>query len=212
MHPDTLTTRYNLALVPLERGVAAQKAGKPDEARGAFDTAFSKMAAVRDDAIRSLGRDDFVTVMIRSEAASLLNRLNRLPEAAAEYEPLLPDMRRALGVRHWRTLEATANYASSLRKEQKHREAATLYDEALLGYRETQGVTEEGTIIITNRLAQCYESLGELDHAAWLMERAYNDLAADPKLVEKAKQEAKLLADLYARRADGENAAKWRAK
>ena len=148
-HPDTLTTRSNLA-------GCLGGAGRVAEA-----TAADK--ALLDDQERVLGPDHPQTLITRSNLAHWLGRAGRVAEATAAYEELLTDHLRILGPDHLDTLNTRNNLAQSLGEAGRVADATTAY-EALLGdLQRVLGPDHPHTLTTRNNLAQ---SLGEAGRAA----------------------------------------------
>ena|ERR1035437_2756613 len=82
-HPDTLTTRNNLAFWLGESGRVAEAI-----------TAFEQLLA---DQSRVLGPDDPHTLTARYNLAGLLGESGRVAEAITAYEQLLADQSKVLG-------------------------------------------------------------------------------------------------------------------
>ncbi|MEX2219621.1 MAG: serine/threonine-protein kinase [Phycisphaerales bacterium] len=214
-HVDTLVTRYNIALIPLERGKALQRAGDAAAAKAAWEDSLTQMGAARDATAAALSPEHPVTLPMDSEYGSLLNRLGRLDEAAPVYERTLERMRRVLGPHHFRTLETGVNLG---RLHQKRgdpaslRLAAALYEQALQGYRDESGPDSEGAVFVTGRLAEACEALGETTRALWLLTRAHGELAAAGADRQRLATLAGLVAGVMERSGDSAGAAEWRAK
>jgi hypothetical protein len=96
-HPDTLTTRSNLARWLGEAGQPAQAA---DQYRDLLD-----------DRLRVLGPDHPHTLTARGNLAYMLGEAGQPAQAADQYRDLLTDALRVLGPDHPGTLAARANLA-----------------------------------------------------------------------------------------------------
>ena len=96
-HPDTLTTRHNLA-------IAYQRAGRVDDAIAIYEPLLA-------DRERILGTEHPDTLDTRNNLAAAYRRRGRVDEAIAIYEPLLADRERILGTEHPDTLTTRNNLA-----------------------------------------------------------------------------------------------------
>ncbi|MGP1272550.1 MAG: protein kinase domain-containing protein [Phycisphaerales bacterium] len=178
-HVDTLRASYNLALLPVLRGVAARRAGDDSQANRFFEQGLHELRDVHTRAQEALGADHSFTLTCASEVLSQLNRLGLVDEAEPLYRSLLDTMDRRLGPQHWRRLQTTANFGRMLMRESRPTEAAPLLSEALEGYRAWRGVESAETLTITRWLASTEASLGEVGRALWLLERALHELPND---------------------------------
>ena len=100
-HPDTLTTRSNLAL-------AWQAAGRTAEAITLYEQTLPDMERV-------LGADHPDTLTTRSNLALAYQAAGRTAEAITLYEQTLPDRERVLGADHPDTLTTRSNLALAYR-------------------------------------------------------------------------------------------------
>ncbi len=172
--PDTLVTKYNLAL-------ASQKAG---DTEGALEM----LRSVHEARVRVLGEDRLPTINAQNEVAAMLNRLGRLDQADEEYERLLPLQRDRLGPGHWRVVETRANYGRLLQKLDRHTEASEQFALALNGAgpaapepgfraHERWGPANAATVTVSRWLVEslaadgrCDEAISEFERAAALLE------------------------------------------
>ena len=112
-HPDTLTSRSNLAYVLYELG--------------RLEEAETENRAVLDAMTRVLGPDHPDTLTSRSNLANILRDLGRLEEAEAEYRAVLDAMTRVLGPDHPDTLISRSNLAIVLYEQGRLEEAEAEY-------------------------------------------------------------------------------------
>ena len=160
-HPDTLTTRSNLA-------GCLGGAGRLAEA-----TAADK--ALLDDQERVLGPDHPQTLTTRSNLAHWLGRAGRVAEATAAYEELLTDHLRILGPDHLDTLNTRNNLAQSLGEAGRVAEATTAYEALLDDLQRVLGPDHPHTLTTRNNLAQSLGEAGRVADAAAAYETLLDD-------------------------------------
>ena len=114
-HPDTLSTRHNLAF-------AYQAAGRVAEAIAIFEPLLA-------DSERILGAEHPDTLATRHNLAGAYRAAGRVDEAIAIYEPLLAERERILGPAHPSTLTTRNNLAGAYRSIGRDAEAAALQAE-----------------------------------------------------------------------------------
>ncbi|MEL7473224.1 MAG: protein kinase [Planctomycetota bacterium] len=218
---ETLQARYNRALLPLQRGIAARAAGHEDAGLEHERHGFELMAAVASDTERALGGTHPQTFAARSEEILLLRRIGRLDEAMDGYAALLPSMRRTLTDTHWRVIDTIANYGRVTEMvADRSEDVATqrmllertgrLYEEAVAGYRVSRGPIHSYTVTVSGWLARVYEKLGRADDAATVLEQLYEALGAEPSRAGDARTIARRLVALYEGVGADDLAASWR--
>ena len=162
-HPDTLTSRNNLA-------GAYESAGRLEEAITLYEQ-------VLPDRIRVLGEDHPDTVASRNNLAGAYRAVGRLTEAITLYEQILPDRIRVLGEDHPRTLTSRNNLAYAYESAGRLEEAITLYEQVLPDRIRVLGEDHSDTLTSRNNLAAAYKSAGRLEEAITLFEQVTKDCA-----------------------------------
>jgi tetratricopeptide (TPR) repeat protein len=151
-HPDTLSSRSNLALVVHDLG--------------RLDEAAAEDRAVLAARQRVLGADHPDTLASRSNLADVLRDLGQLDEAAAEIRAILAARQRELGADHPDTLASRGNLADVLRDLGRLDEAAAEI-RAILVIRQLElGPDHPDTLTSRSNLAGVLHDLGRLDEAA----------------------------------------------
>ena len=162
-HPDTLTSRNNLA-------GAYESAGRLEEAITLYEQ-------VTKDSARVLGEDHPDTVASRNNLAGAYRAVGRLTEAITLYEQILPDRIRVLGEDHPRTLTSRNNLAYAYESAGRLEEAITLYEQVLPDRIRVLGEDHSDTLTSRNNLAGAYKSAGRLEEAITLFEQVTKDCA-----------------------------------
>ena len=116
-HPDTLTSRNNLA-------GAYYSAGRLGEAIPLFEQVLA-------DSVRVLGDDHPDTLTSRNNLAGAYESAGRLGEAIPLYEQVLADRVRVLGDDHPDTLTSRNNLAHAYQAAGRHHEAINLFKDTL---------------------------------------------------------------------------------
>ena len=160
-HPDTLTSRNNLA-------GAYESAGRLDEAITLYEQ-------VLDDRTHIFGPDHPDTLISRDNLAGAYESAGRLGEAIPLYEQVLADSTRVLGDNHPDTLTSRNNLAGAYESAGRLGEAIPLYEQVLADSTRLLGPDHPDTLASRNNLAGAYESAGRLDEAITL----YEQVAAD---------------------------------
>ena len=150
-HPDTLTTRHNLAY-------CYQEAGRTDEAIDLFKQ-------VTKDRIRVLGEDHPDTLITRHNLAYCYQKAGRLDEAIALHEQLLPDRIRVLGEDHPDTLITRNQLANVYRFAGRLDEAIDLYENLVSDRIRVLGEDHPQTLWTRCDLAEAYKDAGRTDEA-----------------------------------------------
>ena len=150
-HPDTLTTRHNLAY-------CYQEAGRIDEAITLYENLVS-------DRIRVLGEDHPQTLWTRCDLAEAYKDAGRIGEAIDLHEQLLPDRIRVLGEDHPDTLWTRCDLASIYRVAGRLDEAITLYENLVPDRIRVLGEDHPDTLWTRCDLAEAYKYAGRTDEA-----------------------------------------------
>ena len=160
-HPDTLTTRSNLAGCLGEAGRVAE--------------ATAADMALLDDQERVLGPDHRLTLATRNNLAHWLGRAGRVAEATTAYEALLTDQQRILGPDHLDTLNTRNNLAQSLGEAGRVAEATTAYEALLTDLQRVLGPDHPHTLTTRNNLAQSLGEAGRVAEATTAYEALLDD-------------------------------------
>jgi tetratricopeptide (TPR) repeat protein len=155
-HPDTLSTRNNLANAYLS-------AGRVGEAIALYEPVL----AVRD---RVLGGEHPDTLGTRNNLALAYRSAGRVGEAIALHEPLLVVQERVLGGEHPDTLRTRNNLANAYLSAGRVGEAIALYEPLLAVRERVLGGEHPDTLRTRNNLALAYLSAGRVGEAIALHE------------------------------------------
>ncbi|MEU0521932.1 tetratricopeptide repeat protein, partial [Streptosporangium sp. NPDC006007] len=150
-HPDTLTSRNNLATVLRDLGRLGE--------------AEAEHRAVLEARRRVLGEEHPDTLTSRNNLAAVLRDLGRLGEAEAEYRAVLEARRRVLGEEHPDTLSSRNNLATVLRDLGRLGEAKAEHRAELEVCRRVLGEEHPDTLSSRNNLATVLRDLGRLGEA-----------------------------------------------
>jgi tetratricopeptide (TPR) repeat protein len=150
-HPDTVTSRDNLALVLHDLG--------------RLDEAEAEIRAVLEIQQRVLGSDHIDTLTSRSNLALVLRDQARLDEAAAEIRAVLAGRQRVLGPDHPDTLVSRNNLARVLRDLGRLQQAETEIRAVLAARQRMLGSDHPDTLASRGNLARVLRGLGRLDEA-----------------------------------------------
>ena len=159
-HPDTLTSRNNLAR-------AYKAAGRLEEAIPLFERTLA-------DRERVLGADHPDTLASRNNLARAYHDAGRLDEAIPLFERTLADRERLLGDTHPDTLRSRSNLALAYR-DGRLKEAIPLYQRILADRERVLGADHPDTLASRNNLALAYQDARRLDEAIPLFERTLAD-------------------------------------
>ena len=176
-HPDTLTTRNNLA-------------GAYDSA-GRFGEAIELFEQVLDDRVRVLGSDHPDTLTTRNNLAVAYHSAGHFGEAIELYERVLAEQERVLGPDHPDTLITRNNLAGAYRSVGRFGEAIELFERVLADRVRVLGPDHPDTLTTCNNLAGAYYSVGRFDDAIELLGRVLGPEHPLTKLVEKNLEAAK---------------------
>ena len=155
-HPDTLTSRNNLA-------GAYESAGRLDEAITLYEQVLA-------DRVRLLGDDHPQTLTSRNNLAYAYRSAGRLDQAIPLYEEVLADRVRLLGDDHPQTLTSRNNLAYAYRSAGRLDQAITLYEEVLADRVRLLGDDHPQTLTSRNNLAGAYKAAGRPDDAEVLFD------------------------------------------
>ncbi|MFI5501113.1 tetratricopeptide repeat protein [Nocardia asteroides] len=160
-HPDTLTSRNNLA-------GAYETAGRVGEAI----TLYERTLADRE---RILGEDHPDTLNSRNNLAYTYQVVGRVGEAITLYERTFADAERVLGEDHPDTLTFRDNLAGAYETVGRVGEAITLLERSLTDYERVLGENHPDTLTSRNNLAYTYQVVGRVGEAITLYERTLAD-------------------------------------
>jgi tetratricopeptide (TPR) repeat protein len=138
-HPDTLTSRGNLA-------TAFRDAGGTDEAVVLFERVLA-------DFERLLGAEHPQTLLWRNNLALAYRAVGRRAEAAALLERVLADSERLLGAEHPDTLMSRNNLATAYQDAGRRAEAVALLERTLADSERLLGAEHPNTKVIRSNLA-----------------------------------------------------------
>ena len=160
-HPDTLTSRNNLA-------GAYESAGRLDEAVTLFEQVLA-------DRTHIFGLDHPDTLAARNNLACTYRSAGRLDEAITHFEEVLADRTRVLGPDHPHTLTSHNNLAAAYESAGRLKEAITHFKEVLADRTHILGPAHPHTLTSRNNLAGAYESADRLKEAIPLYEEVLDD-------------------------------------
>jgi tetratricopeptide (TPR) repeat protein len=156
-HPDTLTTRDNLA-------VAYQDAGRVAEAIALFEQVLAAREQV-------LGPDHPDTLTTQDNLATAHRDAGRAAEAIRLHEQTLAAFKRVLGPDHPETLGTGDNLALALWAAGRIAEAIFAFDQVLTARERLLGYDHPDTLTTRNNLAAAYWAEGRVADAIPLHER-----------------------------------------
>ncbi|HTY33470.1 FxSxx-COOH system tetratricopeptide repeat protein [Mycobacterium sp.] len=160
-HPDTLTSRHNLAY-------AYASAGRLDEAIPLLERTLT-------DRERILGADHSDTLASRHSLAGAYRSAGRLDEAIPLLERTVADCERILGADHPDTLELRSSLAYAYQSARRLAEAIPLLERTLTDRERILGADHPHTLASRHNLAYVYQEAGRLDEAIALLERTVAD-------------------------------------
>ena len=157
-HPNTLTTRHNLAVAHLEAGHVS--------------AAIDMFEALLADCTRVLGPDHPDTLTTRHNLALAHQEAGHVSAAIDMYEALLPDMTRVLGPDHPHTLATRINLAT-VHRQAGHVSAAIDMLEALLtDCTRILGPNHPHTLTARGNLTAAHQDAGNLPKVIALRHQA----------------------------------------
>jgi len=160
-HPDTLTSRNNLAN-------AYQAAGRAAEAIPLHEQTLAALE-------RLLGPDRPDTLGSRNNLAAAYAEAGRAAEAIRLFEQTLADRERVLGPDHPSTLRSRNNLASAYQAAGRAAEAIPLQEQALAALERLLGPDHPDTLGSRNNLAAAYAEAGRAAEAIRLHEQTLAD-------------------------------------
>ncbi|WP_328916287.1 MULTISPECIES: FxSxx-COOH system tetratricopeptide repeat protein [unclassified Streptomyces] len=160
-HPDTLTSRNNLA--------------SAYESAGDLDRAIPLLKRTLTERVRVLGENHPGTLTSRNNLAGAYQAAGDLDRAIQLFEQTLTDSERVLGEDHPDTLTFRNNLAYSYQAAGDLSRAIQLYEQTLTNRVRLLGKDHPDTLMSRNNLASAYESAGDLDQAIPLLERTLTD-------------------------------------
>ncbi|MFG2620757.1 tetratricopeptide repeat protein [Streptomyces sp. NPDC048507] len=160
-HPNTLTTRINLATTFNDLG--------------RHQDALTLREQVRTDSERLLGHDHPATLVARTNLAATYSALGNYGDALALQEEVLTDCKRLLGEDHRETLLARANLATTYGGLGRHHDALALQERVLAETEHIRGHDHPDTLIARANLATTYSHLGRHHDAFRLEEQVLAD-------------------------------------
>jgi hypothetical protein len=160
-HPDTLTSRNNLAAV-------YRAAGRTAEAIALSERTLA-------DRERLLGAEHPDTLTSRNNLAGTYQAAGRTAEAIALFERTLADRERLLGAEHPDTLALRNNLAAANQAAGRTAEAIGLHERTLADYERLLGAEHPNTLQSRNNLATAYQAAGRTAEAIGLHERTLAD-------------------------------------
>ena len=157
-HPDTLTSRNNLA--------------SPYESVGDFSRAVPLFEEALSDRVRVLGPDHPKTLASRNNLASAYQSAGEFSRAVLLFEQTLSDSERVLGPDHPDTLKSRNNLAGAYQSAGDFSRALPLLEQTLRDSERVLGPDHPDTLDSRNNLAGAYESAGDLTRAKQQAEAA----------------------------------------
>ena len=157
-HPDTLTSRNNLAS-------AYQAAGRRTDALPLFERTLTECE-------RLLGPEHPDTLISRNNLASAYHDAGRPTDALALFERTLTEYERLLGPDHPDTLTSRKNLASAYHDAGRLTDALPLYGQTLAGAEKLYGATHPRIAIVLFRLGLVELGLGDAGAAVGYFARA----------------------------------------
>jgi tetratricopeptide (TPR) repeat protein len=160
-HPDTLTSRNNLAY-------AYQAAGRVGEAIALYERTLADRELV-------LGESHPDTLDSRNNLGLAYRVAGRVGEAIALYERTLADRELVLGESHPDTLNSRNNLAEVYRASGRVADAVLLHERTLADRARVLGESHPRTLMSRNNLGLAYRVAGRVDEAIPLLERTLAD-------------------------------------
>jgi tetratricopeptide (TPR) repeat protein len=162
-HPDTLSSRSNLAN-------AYRETGRPDQAIPLYERTLA-------DGERVLGDTHLHTLIYRNSLALAYREAGRLQEAIPLFERTLADGERVLGDTNPDTMVWRNNLALAYQVAGRLEEAMALLERTLSDREQLLGDTHPHTLNSRNNLAYAYRAAGRLAEAIALYERTLTESA-----------------------------------
>uniref|UniRef100_UPI0006E1E2DF tetratricopeptide repeat protein n=1 Tax=Streptomyces albus TaxID=1888 RepID=UPI0006E1E2DF len=202
-HPDTLTTRGNLAISYWQAGrtqeaIALNEQVLTDSERtlgphhpdtlttrnnlatsyadaGRTQDAINLLQQVLTERERTLGPDHPDTLTTRHNLASVYADAGRIHEAIALEEQVLTDSERILGPHHPDTLQTRHNLATSYWQAGRTQDAINLHEQVLAERERILGPDHPDTLTTRGNLATSYRHAGRIQDAINLHEQVLAD-------------------------------------
>ncbi|MEU3979064.1 tetratricopeptide repeat protein [Streptomyces sp. NPDC026672] len=187
-HPDTLTTRHNLAYTLRDRGLLDQaetvyqgvlaarrrilgeghqktlvtrnQLARVHREQGRYDEAEAEFRSVLEAQRGTVGAEHPDTLVTRSNLASMYFVAGRLADAEAEYRDVLETERRVLGEDHIESLVTHGNLARVLAERGLHGRAETEYRAVLAAETRVLGEDHPDTLTTRHNLARALAAQG----------------------------------------------------
>jgi len=160
-HPDTLTSRNNLA-------GAYRSIGRVEQAINLFEQTLA-------DRQRILGDEHPDTLTSRHSLAGAYRAVGRVAQAISLYERTLSDAERVLGDEHPDTLTLRNNLAGAYQAAGQAEEAISLFERTLADRERVLGDEHPDTLTSRNNLAYAVRAAGRIGQAIGLFERTLAD-------------------------------------
>ncbi len=160
-HPDTLTTRGNLAL-------AYRESGNLQKAIDIFEDVLT-------DRTRLLGPDHPDTLGTRGNLAIAYRESGNLQKAIDMFEDVLADCTRLLGPDHPDTLGTRGNLAIAYRESGNLQKAIDMFEDVLADRTRLLGPDHPDTLTTRGNLAIAYRESGNLQKAIDMFEDVLTD-------------------------------------
>jgi tetratricopeptide (TPR) repeat protein len=160
-HPDTLTSRNNLA-------EAYRAAGQAGDAVVLHERTLA-------DRVRVLGESHPDTLSSRNNLALAYRAAGRVGDALVLHEGTLADQERVLGESHPDTLTSRNNLAAAYRAVGRAGDAVALYERTLADRVRVLGESHPDTLTSRNNLAAAYRAAGRVGDAVVLHEGTLAD-------------------------------------
>jgi non-specific serine/threonine protein kinase/serine/threonine-protein kinase len=121
---------------------------------------------------RLYGEEDRRTLKSKAQLANVYTLQNRLTEATALFEEVIPVNRRVLGNDDRDTITALNDLAVLYSRQGRKTEATRVFEEILERRRRVLGEDHPDTVLAMNNVSYCYQEAGRFDEAKQLLERA----------------------------------------
>ncbi|MFG2403740.1 tetratricopeptide repeat protein [Streptomyces brevispora] len=160
-HPDTLTSRNNLA-------ASYQQAGRASEA-------VDLLKQLVTDREEISGDDHPKTLLSRANLAASYQQAGRTSESIELLERVVADSERILGNNHPDTLASCINLSTSYQQAGRTSEAIELLEQVGTDSERILGANHPRTLTARSKLACSYQHAGQISKAAELLERVVAD-------------------------------------
>ncbi|GHA68801.1 tetratricopeptide repeat protein [Streptomyces tauricus] len=160
-HPETITTRGNLANAYFQAGRISEAIDLHERVLAAFE--------------QLLGADHSHTLTARGGLATAYSQAGRISEAIEIEERVLADRERLFGVDHPETLTARNNLATSYREAGRTDEAIEMQERAVVDRERLLDADHPDTLLARGNLASAFMQAGRISEAIELQERVLAD-------------------------------------